>query len=352
MEIGNFKIDSKTFVIAELSANHGHDKSIAIETVRAAKKAGADAIKLQTYRPDTITIDCDNDYFQINDGTQWDGRTLYDLYEEAHLPWEWHEELFNVAKEEGLVCFSSPFDKTAVDFLEELNTPAYKIASFEIRDIPLIEYAASKRKTVIMSTGIATEADIRLAVDTCRKAGNEEIILLKCTSSYPAPIDLANLKTMVDMKNRFGVEVGLSDHTLGNTVPMVATSLGAKVIEKHFILDKSIGGPDAAFSLDREEFKSMVRAIREVEKAIGEVTYELSESAKKNKKFGRSLFAVKDIKKGESITEENVRSIRPGYGMHPKFLNEIKDTKAVCDIKKGIPIQWNMISKNKIGLND
>jgi len=352
MEIGNFKIGSKTFVIAELSANHGHDKSIAIETVRAAKKAGADAIKLQTYRPDTITIDCDNDYFQINDGTQWDGRTLYDLYEEAHLPWEWHEELFNVAKEEGLVCFSSPFDKTAVDFLEELNTPAYKIASFEIRDIPLIEYAASKRKTVIMSTGIATEADIRLAVDTCRKAGNEEIILLKCTSSYPAPIDLANLKTMVDMKNRFGVEVGLSDHTLGNTVPMVATSLGAKVIEKHFILDKSIGGPDAAFSLDREEFKSMVRAIREVEKAIGEVTYELSESAKKNKKFGRSLFAVKDIKKGESITEENVRSIRPGYGMHPKFLNEIKDTKAVCDIKKGIPIQWNMISKNKIGLND
>ncbi|MBE9048668.1 pseudaminic acid synthase [Pleurocapsales cyanobacterium LEGE 10410] len=348
MEIGNFNIGSRAFIIAELSANHGHDKSIAIETVRAAKKAGADAIKLQTYRPDTITIDCDNEYFQINDGTQWDGRTLYDLYEEAHLPWEWHAELFEVAKNEGLVCFSSPFDKTAVDFLEELNTPAYKIASFEIQDIPLIEYAASKGKPIIMSTGIATEEDIQLAVDTCRNAGNEEIILLKCTSSYPAPIDLANLRTMVDMKERFGVEVGLSDHTLGNTVPIVATSLGARVIEKHFILNKSIGGPDADFSLDLEEFSSMVKAVREAEKALGEVTYELSEKVQKNKKFARSLFAVKDIKKGERFSEDNVRSIRPGYGLHPVNFNKIIGKIALKNIEKGSPLHEQEIKDFEI----
>lgn len=339
MEIGDFKIGSKAFIIAELSANHGQDKYIAIETIRAAKKAGADAIKLQTYRPDTITIDCNNEYFQINDNTQWDGRTLYDLYEEAHLPWEWHEELFNVAKEEGLICFSSPFDKTAVDFLEKFNVPAYKIASFEIQDIPLIEYAAYKGKPIIMSTGIATEEDIELAVDTCRKAGNEEIILLKCTSSYPAPIELANLKTMVDMKERFGVEVGLSDHTLGNTVPVVATSLGATVIEKHFILDKSIGGPDADFSLDLEEFSSMVKAVREAEKALGEVTYELSEKVEKNKKFARSLFVVKDIQKGEKFTEENVRSVRPGHGLSPRYQPEIIGRNANIDLKKGTPLK-------------
>jgi pseudaminic acid synthase len=343
MEIGNFKIGSKTFVIAELSANHGHEKSIAIKTVRAAKKAGADAIKLQTYRPETITIDCNNEYFQINDDTQWDGRTLYDLYEEAHLPWEWHEELFKVAKEEGLVCFSSPFDKTAVDFLEELNTPAYKIASFEIQDIPLIKYTASKGKPIIMSTGIATEEDIRLAVDTCREAGNEDIILLKCTSSYPAPIELANIQTMVDMKDRFNVEIGLSDHTLGNTVPIVATSLGAKIIEKHFILDKSIGGPDADFSLDLEEFSSMVKAVREAEKALGEVTYELSDKVVKNRKFSRSLFAVKDIKKGETITEENVRSVRPGYGLSPKYLSQIIGRKANVNLIRGTPIKFRFI---------
>lgn len=343
MEIGEFKIGSKTFIIAELSANHGHDKSIAIETVRAAKKAGADAIKLQTYRPDTITIDCDNEYFQINDDSQWGGRTLYDLYEEAHLPWEWHEDLFKTAKEEGLICFSSPFDKTAVDFLEELNTPAYKIASFEIQDIPLIEYAASKGKPIIMSTGIATEEDIQLAVDTCRKAGNDDIILLKCTSSYPAPIELANLKTMVDMKERFNVEVGLSDHTLGNIVPVVATSLGAKVIEKHFILDKSIGGPDADFSLDLQEFSAMVKAVREAEMALGEVTYELSEKVEKNKKFARSLFVVKDLQKGEKITEDNVRSIRPGFGLHSKYFTSVIGKKAVKNLKRGNPLSSNDI---------
>jgi len=343
MEIGDFKIGTSTFIIAELSANHGHDKSIAIETVKAAKKAGADAIKLQTYRPDTITIDCDNEFFQIKNGSQWDGRSLYDLYEEAHLPWDWHEELFHAAREEGLVCFSSPFDKTAVDFLEDLNTPAYKIASFEIQDIPLIEYAASKGKPIIMSTGIATEEDIQLAVDTCRKVGNEEIILLKCTSSYPAPIDLANMRTMVDMKNRFGVQIGLSDHTLGNIVPIVATSLGATVIEKHFILDKSIGGPDADFSLDLQEFSSMVKAVRDAEKALGEVTYEHSEKVEKNKKFGRSLFVVEDIKKGEKLTEDNVRSIRPGYGIHPKYLDEILNRTSKKELKMGTPLSFEDI---------
>lgn len=345
MKIGNFEIseNSNTFIIAELSANHNGNKQIAVDTIRAAKMAGADAIKLQTYTPDTITIDCDSEYFQIKEGL-WEGKTLYELYGEAYTPWEWHEDLFKVADEEGLVCFSSPFDKTAVDFLEDLNTPAFKIASFEIQDIPLIEYAASKGKPIIMSTGIATEEDIKLAVDTCRNAGNEEIILLKCTSSYPAPIELANLRTMADMKVRFNVEIGLSDHTLGNTVPIVATSLGSKVIEKHFILDKSIGGPDADFSLDLEEFSSMVKAVREAEKALGEVTYQLSEKVEKNKKFARSLFAVKDIKKGEKYTEENVRSIRPGYGLHPKHLKEILGKKALNDFEAGHPINRNKLS--------
>ncbi|MEX2411824.1 MAG: pseudaminic acid synthase, partial [Candidatus Paceibacterota bacterium] len=291
-----------------------------------------------------ITIDCDNEYFQIKEGL-WEGKTLYQLYGEAYTPWEWHDELFQIAREEGLVCFSSPFDKTAVDFLEELNTPAYKIASFEIQDIPLIEYAASKGKPIIMSTGIATEEDIRLAVDTCRKVGNEEIILLKCTSSYPAPIELANLKTMVDMKERFGVEVGLSDHTLGNTVPIVATSLGAKVIEKHFILDKSIGGPDADFSLDLGEFSSMVKTVREAEEALGNVTYKLSENVNKNRMFARSLFAVNNIKKGEIITKKNIKSIRPGFGLHPKYFSEILGQKVSTDIKKGTPFNLKFIAR-------
>lgn len=342
MKIGNFEISnsSKTFIIAELSANHNGDLQVAIDTIRAAKRTGADAIKLQTYTPDTLTIDCDNEYFQIQEGL-WKGKTLYELYGEAYTPWEWHKQLFEVANEEGLICFSSPFDKTAVDFLEDLNVPAYKIASFEIQDIPLIEYTASKGRPIIMSTGIATEDDIKLAVDTCRKVGNDQIILLKCTSSYPAPIELANLRTMVDMQEKFGVQVGLSDHTYGNIVPIVATSLGAKVIEKHFILDKSIGGPDADFSLDVEEFTSMVEAVREAEKALGEVTYELSEKVQKNKKFARSLFAVKDIKKGEKFTEENVRSIRPGYGLHPKYFKSVLGKFSHQDFKRGEPLIIN-----------
>lgn len=345
INIGGFEIsdNSKTFIIAELSANHNQNKQIALDTIKAAKAAGADAIKLQTYTPDTLTIDSDKEYFKIGHGTLWDGKTLYSLYKEAYTPWEWHKELFAAARGEGLICFSSPFDKTAVDLLEELNAPAHKIASFEIQDIPLIEYAASKGKPMIISTGIATEDDVQLAVDTCRSAGNEQIILLKCTSSYPAPIELANLKTMVDLKNRFNVMVGLSDHTMGNTVPVVATALGGKVIEKHFILDKSIGGPDAEFSLDSKEFASLVADVRNAELALGNVSYEVPEKVQKNRKFARSLFVVEDIKAGEVITEKNVRSIRPGYGLHPKYYKEIIGKQVTKNIERGTPLSLDDI---------
>ena len=345
MKIGNRLIggDNPCFIIAELSANHNGDLDVAIETIRAAKKTGADAIKLQTYTPDTLTIDCDNKHFKIEGGTLWDGKTLYELYGEAYTPWVWHKKLFEVAEEEGLICFSSPFDFTAVDFLEELNVPAYKIASFEIQDIPLIEYAASKGKPIIMSTGIAEEADIQLAVDTCRKAGNNDIILLKCTSSYPAPLELANLRTIPDLKSRFGVEVGFSDHTYGSLAPTVATSLGAAVIEKHFILDKSIGGPDADFSLDVEEFTDLVNKVRDTEKLLGKVSYEISEKVKNNRKFARSLFVVEDVQRGDTITEENVRSIRPGYGLHPKYYKEILGKKFTRNINKGEPLSLEII---------
>lgn len=340
MIIDNFDLNNRVMIIAELSANHGQKLEIAIETIKAAKRAGADAIKLQTYTADTLTIDCDNEYFtNVLRGTIWEGRTLYDLYKEAYTPWEWHEELFQSAKDEGLICFSSPFDKTAIDFLEHFNPPAYKIASFEIQDIPLIEYAASKGRPMIISTGIAELEDIELAVNTCRNIGNENIILLKCTSSYPAPIEEANLVIIQDLKTRFGVEVGLSDHTLGIVSPIVAVTLGARVIEKHFILDKSIGGPDASFSLDEKEFTEMVNAIRQVEKAIGKVSYELTDKVKASRKFSRSLFVVKDIKAGEIFTEENVRSIRPGYGLLPKYLNEILGKKTLKDLNRGTPLR-------------
>jgi len=257
------------------------------------------------------------------DGTIWDGKNLYELYQEAFTPWEWHEKLFTVAEEEGLICFSSPFDFTAVDFLEKLNTPVYKIASFEITDIPLIEYAASKGKPMIISTGIATEEDIELALEACKRAGNHDIALLKCTSSYPAPIEEANLIMVKDLGERYGLITGLSDHTMGGTAPVVATCFGGKIIEKHFILDRSIGGPDASFSMTEEEFALMVRMVREAEKAIGSVNYSLTEKQKKGKDFSRSLYVVEDIKEGEAITDKNVRSIRPGFGLHPKYLNEI-----------------------------
>ena len=345
MNIGNFKINDKSpcFIIAELSANHVHDINIAKETIKAAKECGADAIKLQTYTADTITIDCDNEFFQINQGTLWDGTTLYKLYQEAYTPWEWQKELKEYAESLGLVCFSSPFDQTAVDFLEDLDVPAYKIASFEINDIPLVEYIASKEKPIIISTGIATLEDIELAVETCKKAGNNNIILLKCTSQYPAKLEGANLTTMVDLRERFGVTVGLSDHTMDIEVPITAVALGAKVIEKHFILDRSIGGPDADFSLDKKEFKAMVDSVRKVEKAMGIVSYDLDEKKMKSREFSRSLFIVKDVKKGDIITKENIRSIRPGYGLHTKYYDEVLGKKFNDDLKKGTPLSFDII---------
>ena len=331
----DFNKGNSVFVIAELSANHNGSLETALETIRAAKRTGANAIKLQTYTADTLTIQSEKDDFIIKSGSIWDGKTFYDLYKSAYTPWEWHEELFQCAKEEGLICFSSPFDKSAVDFLENLNVPAYKIASFEITDIPLIEYVASKGKPVILSTGIATYEDIELALDACKRMGNNNIALLKCTSSYPAPIEEANMAMIPDFKERFDVLPGLSDHTLGSTVPIVATTLGARIIEKHFILDRSIGGPDASFSMNEKEFTDMVKAIREAEKAVGVVSYEPTEKQIKGRAFSRSLYVVKEIKKGEVITEENIRSIRPGFSLAPKYLNYLIGKRANKFFGKG-----------------
>lgn len=333
---------SKTFIVAELSANHGHKLEVALESVRAAKEAGADAVKIQTYTADTITLNCDADDFKVK-GTLWDGRTLYDLYQEAYTPWEWHQAIFDEAKKCGLICFSTPFDKTAVDFLEDLGNPIMKIASFEITDIPLIEYAAKKGKPMVISTGIAMPEDIELAVKTCKDAGNNDITLLKCTSSYPAPIEDANLKTMVDMKERYGVKVGLSDHTMGYDVAVAAVALGATLVEKHFILDRSIGGPDAAFSMEIGEFAAMVKSIRNVEKAIGEVVYPTDPSKIKGREFCRSLYVAEDIKAGDIITEKNVRSVRPGFGLHTKYYIELIGKKASRDMRKGERVVIDMI---------
>ena len=262
-------MQNKTYIIAELSANHGHKIENALASVRAAKVAGADAIKIQTYTADTITLDCDAEDFQVKSGTMWDGVTLYNLYKEAYTPWEWHKAIFDEAHKVGIDCFSTPFDKTAVDFLEELSNPIYKIASFEITDIPLIEYAASKHKPMIISTGIATPEDIQLALDACHRVGNYDVTLLHCVSAYPAPIENVNLCTMMDMAERYGVRVGLSDHTMGSDVAIAAVALGATMVEKHFIMDRTIGGPDAAFSMQQDEFAAMVQSIRNVEKALG-----------------------------------------------------------------------------------
>lgn len=345
-----FKIDDfvigadKTFIIAELSANHNGSLDIAKQTVRAASRAGADAIKLQTYTPDTITLNSKNEDFRIH-GTIWEGRYLYDLYEEAHTPWEWHVPIMEVAKEEGLVCFSSPFDNTAVDFLEGLDVPAYKIASFEITDIPLIEYTASKGKPIILSTGIASIDDIELALEACRRMGNENVALLKCTSSYPAPLEEANLQMVSDFRSRFNVLPGLSDHTIGNLAPLAAVTLGAKIIEKHFILDDSIGGPDASFSMTEKEFLSMTTDIRNLEAALGGVNYDLSEKQKVSRAHCRSLYITENIKKGECFTSENVKSIRPGFGLHPKYLNQIIGRKANTDIIRGSRMSFDLIEK-------
>ena len=345
MKISNFEISnqSEVFIIAELSANHNGSLETALETVRAAKRAGANAIKLQTYTSDTMTIDSDKDDFIVK-GTIWEGRNLYELYQEAHTPWQWHKSIMEEAAREGLVCFSSPFDKSAVDFLEDLNVPAYKIASFEVTDIPLIEYVASKQKPVIISTGIAKEEDIELALKTIRSTGNNDIILLKCTSSYPAPIEEANMVMVQDFAKKFNVLTGLSDHTMGSTVPVVATVFGARVIEKHFILDRSIGGPDASFSMTEEEFAQMVKAVREAEKAIGAVDYTLTKKQEKGKEFSRSLYVVNDVRAGEKVSSENVRSIRPGFGLHPKHYKEILGRQFITDLAKGTALSFDHLS--------
>ena len=345
MKIENYIIDqnSPVFIIAELSANHNGSIETAIETVKAAKRAGADCIKLQTFTADTITLDSKKKDFKINQGTLWDGQYLHDLYKTTHLPWEWHKKIMDVAHEEGLICFSSPFDPTSVEFLETLNVPAYKIASFEITDIPLIELVASKGKPVIISTGIAEQEDIELALDACKRMGNNDVALLKCTSSYPAPIEEANMSMVKDIAERYNVISGLSDHTMGNTVPVVATAMGAKIIEKHFILDRTIGGADASFSMTEAEFTDMVKAVREAESAIGTVDYTLTEKQKKGKDFSRSLYVVEDIKKGELITEKNVRSVRPGFGLHPKFYKDVLGKTAIKNLEKGDPMSFNSI---------
>jgi pseudaminic acid synthase len=347
MKIGNYTIDenSPVFIIAELSANHNGSLATAIETVRAAKRAGADCIKLQTFTADTITLESKKEDFKITQGTLWDGQYLHDLYKTTHLPWEWHKEIMEVAKEEGLICFSSPFDPTSVEFLEKLNVPAYKIASFEITDIPLIELVASKGKPIIMSTGIAEKEDIALALEACKRMGNNNIALLKCTSSYPSPIEEANMCMIQDLADRYGVISGLSDHTMGSTVPIVAAALGAKIIEKHFILDRAIGGPDASFSMNEEEFTFMVKSVREAESAIGVVDYTLTAKQRHGRDFCRSLYIVEDIKAGALLTEKNMRSIRPGFGMHPKYYNEMLGKNVLMDVEKGTPLSFNLIAE-------
>lgn len=342
-EIGE---DNPTFIIAELSANHMNDFDIAVKTIEAMAKSGADAVKFQTFTPDTITIDCDNEYFQIKQGTVWDGQILHKLYEEACMPWDWQPKLKKIAENLGLIVFSSPFDKTSVDFLEDMNVPAYKIASFEITDIPLIEYVASKGKPIIISTGIASFEDIELAVKTCLDAGNDKIALLKCTSSYPAPLEEINLNTIPDIKEKFNVVVGLSDHTLGGEVSTAAIALGSNIIEKHFILDRAMGGPDSEFSMEPNEFQQMVDSIRNVEKALGKVNYELSDKTKANREFSRSLFVVRDMEKEDIISEDNVRSIRPGFGLHPKYSKEILGKKVNKDLKKGTPFELKFVKND------
>ncbi len=346
MKIDSFDISSSSpvFIIAELSANHNGSLELAIETIRAAKRAGADCIKFQTYTPDTITINSNEDDFLIK-GTLWDGRNLYELYGEAYTPWEWFPKLFEVAKEEGLISFSSPFDLSAVDFLESLNVPAYKIASFEITDIPLIEYVASKGKPIILSTGIAQEEDIELALDACKRMGNNNIALLKCTSSYPAPIEEANLLMIKDLADKYNVISGLSDHTMGSIVPIVATALGAKIIEKHFIIDRSSGGPDAEFSMNEIEFTEMVKSVRLAEKSLGEINYQLTEKQLKGKEFARSLYVVSDIKQGELFNSNNIKSIRPGFGLHPKFLKDFVGKKSNRDLLKGTRLKLEYFEK-------
>lgn len=344
INIGERRIGPKdqTYFIAEMSANHIQNFEKAAEIIKTAKKAGADAIKLQTYTPDTMTLDCDNKYFKIK-GTIWEGKTLYDLYRQAYTPWEWQPKLKKIAEEIKLDFFSTPFDETAVDFLEEMQVPAYKIASFENIDLPLIRKIAKTGKPIILSTGMATLAEIDEAVQTIKKAGGNELILLKCTSSYPAPLEEMNLCTIPHLSKAFGVPAGLSDHSMSLAVPIAAVTLGACVIEKHFTLSRNEPSPDRSFSLEPHEFKEMVDAVRKTKKAIGKVFYGLSKSEKQSRIFRRSLFAVKNIKAGEEITSSNIRSIRPGHGLHTRYLNKIIGRKAKKDIQQGTPITWDLI---------
>ncbi len=324
MKIGNFDLEKDgVYIIAELSANHNGDLQIALQTIKAAKECGANAIKLQTYTADTMTLKSNKEDFIIKGGTLWDDRKLYELYQEAYTPWQWHNELFEYARSIDIDIFSSPFDKTAVDFLETFNPSAYKIASFEITDYELIRYTASKMKPMIISTGIATIQEIQDTVNICREVGNEDIILLKCTSAYPAPLDEANLKMIPNLASTFGVISGFSDHTLGIIASITAVALGTRVIEKHFILNKSIGGVDAEFSMDKQEFTKMVKALRDTEKLLGKIDYSMTEKKLKNRQFSRSLYISKDIKKGELFSHKNIRSVRPGYSLHPKYLDDL-----------------------------
>ncbi|WP_029231889.1 pseudaminic acid synthase [Butyrivibrio sp. VCB2006] len=345
IKIGNLSVgkDQKTMIVAELSGNHNGDYNRAVEIIHAAAEAGADAVKLQTYTADTITIDCDKPWFMTSEGSLWEGRTLHDLYKEAYTPWEWHAGLIEEANKLGLECFSSPFDFTAVDYLENLNVPAYKIASFEINDIPLIRKIAALHKPIIFATGIAYEEDIRLALDTCLEEGNKDVILLKCVSAYPTPYDMVNLRMMEDLADKYKCIVGLSDHTPGSVVATGSIVLGGKMIEKHLTLNRSAGGVDDAFSMEPAEFAEMVKNVRIMEQALGQKEYAISDKQASERRLSRSLFVVEDIKAGDKLTPENVRSIRPGNGMHTKHYEEVLGMTAVCDIEKGTPLSWELI---------
>ena len=331
-----------TYMVAEMSGNHHQDFAQAVKILEAAHRAGADAVKLQTYTPDTLTIPCDNAYFQIQ-GTIWEGKTLHDLYGEAYTPWEWQPELQRVANALGLTLFSSPFDASAVDFLEEMGVPAYKIASFELVDIPLVRRIAATGKPIIMSTGMATLGEIDEAVRTVRENGGRELVLLKCTSAYPAPLVEMNLRTIPHLAEAFGVPAGLSDHTMSHIVPVAAVTLGACLIEKHFTLSRHVAGPDSAFSQEPDEFAAMVQAVRAVEQALGQVNYDITDKEKTSRVFRRSLFVVQDMEQGERFTADNVRSIRPGHGLHTRFLDQVLGQRAAVNIPRGTPLSWDLV---------
>ncbi|HEX9605710.1 MAG TPA: pseudaminic acid synthase [Gemmatimonadaceae bacterium] len=347
IEIGRRRIGvgEPVYCIAEVSANHHQNFETAVRIVQAAKDAGADAVKLQTYTPDTITIQSNRECFQVGGGTLWDGRSLYDLYKEAYTPWEWQPKLKRVADDLGMQCFSSAFDASAVDFLETMNVPAHKVASFELVDLPLIQKMASTGKPLIMSTGMATIEEIEEAVTAARRSGATQIALLKCTSAYPAPAEEMNLRTIPELARRFDLPVGLSDHTMGIAVPVAAVSLGACIIEKHLTLSRAVGGPDSAFSLEPEDFKAMVEGVRTAEKALGSIHFGVSERESRSRVFRRSLFVVRDLKKGEKFTSENVRSIRPGDGLHTRHLAEVLGKTAALDIVRGTPLNWDLVNQ-------